>query len=64
MAEKTYRPTSGMASAAKRALKWNKEGKRGGTAVGLARANQLANYQRGPGRRNHARQRTNQTIRC
>ena len=45
MAEKTYRPTSGMASAAKRALKWHKEGKRGGTAVGLARANQLANME-------------------
>lgn len=40
MAE-TYKPTSGMASAAKRALKWREEGKPGGTAVGLARANQL-----------------------
>ncbi len=30
-----------MASAARRALKWKEEGKRGGTAVGLARANQL-----------------------
>lgn len=38
---KTYRPTSGMASAAKRALKWKDEGKPGGTLVGLARANQL-----------------------
>ena len=37
----TYRPTSGMASAAKRALKWKSEGKPGGTLVGLARANQL-----------------------
>lgn len=40
--EKTYTPTDGMASAARRALKWKKEGKRGGTRVGLARANQLA----------------------
>jgi hypothetical protein len=38
---KTYTPTSGMASAAKRALKWKSEGKAGGTLVGLARANQL-----------------------
>jgi hypothetical protein len=38
---KTYKPTSGMASAAKRALKWKDEGKAGGTLVGLARANQL-----------------------
>jgi hypothetical protein len=39
----TYKPTSGMASAARRALKWKKEGYSGGTRVGLARANQLAN---------------------
>ena len=38
---KTYKPTSGMASAARRALKWKSEGKAGGTLVGLARANQL-----------------------
>jgi hypothetical protein len=38
---KTYKPTTGMASAAKRALKWKDEGKPGGTLVGLARANQL-----------------------
>jgi len=38
---KTYTPTSGMASAAKRALKWKSEGEPGGTLVGLARANQL-----------------------
>ena len=38
---KTYKPTTGMASAAKRALKWKEEGKAGGTLVGLARANQL-----------------------
>jgi hypothetical protein len=36
-----YKPTEGMASAAKRALKWKEEGKPGGTLVGLARANQL-----------------------
>ena len=38
---KTYKPTSGMATAARRALKWKQEGKAGGTLVGLARANQL-----------------------
>lgn len=38
---KTYKPTSGMATAAKRALAWKSEGKAGGTLVGLARANQL-----------------------
>jgi hypothetical protein len=43
MAENTYKPTDGMASAARRALKWKEEGRRGGTRVGLARANQLAN---------------------
>jgi hypothetical protein len=36
-----YKPTEGMASAARRALKWKEEGKPGGTLVGLARANQL-----------------------
>jgi hypothetical protein len=40
MAE-TYTPTEGMATAAKRALKWRAEGYPGGTMVGLARANQL-----------------------
>lgn len=40
---KTYKPTTGMATAAKRALKWKDEGKPGGTLVGLARANQLKN---------------------
>lgn len=39
---KSYTPSDGMASAARRALKWKEEGKRGGTRVGLARANQLA----------------------
>jgi hypothetical protein len=38
---KTYKPTSGMATAAKRALAWKADGKPGGTLVGLARANQL-----------------------
>ncbi len=42
MAE-TYTPTTGMASAAKRALAWREEGYPGGTLVGLARANQLKN---------------------
>jgi len=42
MAE-TYTPTTGMATAAKRALKWREEGYPGGTLVGLARANQLKN---------------------
>jgi hypothetical protein len=40
MAE-TYKPTEGMATAARRALKWKEEGRPGGTLVGLARANQL-----------------------
>jgi len=39
----TYTPTEGMASAARRALKWREEGYPGGTPVGLARANQLKN---------------------
>lgn len=42
MADLDLKPTEGMASAAKRALKWKEEGKPGGTRVGLARANQLA----------------------
>ena len=41
MAETTYTPTEGMATAAKRALKWRADGYPGGTLVGLARANQL-----------------------
>lgn len=40
-AAQTYKPTTGMAAAARRALKWKDEGERGGTRVGLARANQL-----------------------
>jgi len=42
MAE-TYSPNDGMKSAARRALDWKKEGKAGGTRVGLARANQIVN---------------------
>lgn len=42
MAE-TYTPTDGMATAAKRALKWHEDGFPGGTQVGLTRANQLKN---------------------
>ncbi len=40
----TYKPTSSMAAAAKRALKWKEEGKAtgAGTSVGWTRANQLA----------------------
>ena len=38
-----YQPTDGMKSAARRALEWKKEGKRGGTRVGLTRANQIVN---------------------
>jgi hypothetical protein len=41
MADKGHKPTSGMKSAAQRALDWHKEGKRGGTSIGLARANQI-----------------------
>lgn len=42
-AEMSLKPTAGMKSAAARALAWKKEGKRGGTAVGLTRANQIVN---------------------
>ena len=42
MAE-TFRPTEAMATEAKKALRWREEFKRGGTRVGVARANQLAN---------------------
>lgn len=38
-----YFPTDGMKEAAKRALKWKDEGYKGGTRVGLARANQIVN---------------------
>ena len=43
--QKMYKPTDGMAEEARRALEWRKEGHRGGTAVGLARARQLVNKQ-------------------
>ena len=43
MAERSNIPTDGMKSAARRALDWKKEGKRGGTSIGLARANQIVN---------------------
>lgn len=36
-------PTEAMQEAAKRALEWKRQGKAGGTRVGLARANQIAN---------------------
>lgn len=41
MAEETYKPTESMANEARRGLDWRKEYNRGGTAVGVARANQL-----------------------
>jgi len=43
MAERQNRPTDSMVAAARRALEWKKEGKRGGTSIGLARANQIVN---------------------
>ena len=42
-AGKTYSPNDGMKSAARRALEWKKDGKRGGTIIGLTRANQIVN---------------------
>jgi len=42
MAEKTFTPTERMAAAAKRGLKLREEFNRGGTQVGVDRANQLA----------------------
>jgi HK97 family phage portal protein len=36
-------PNEGMREAARRALRWKEEGRQGGTRVGLARANQIAN---------------------
>jgi len=42
-ASKTYSPNDGMKSAARRALAWKKDGKRGGTIIGLTRANQIVN---------------------
>lgn len=43
MDEEGFVPTPGMASAAKRALEWRAEFKRGGTPVGVARARDLMN---------------------
>lgn len=43
MAEETYKPTEAMAQEAERGLKWREEFNRGGTLVGVARANQLKN---------------------
>lgn len=40
-----FKPTDSMASEAQRALDWRKEGNRGGTSVGVARARQLVNRQ-------------------
>jgi hypothetical protein len=39
----TYKPTDEMARIASRALEWRKEYNRGGTLIGVARANQLKN---------------------
>lgn len=35
------KPSNGMKAAARRALKWHEEGKRGGTIVGFTRARQI-----------------------
>jgi hypothetical protein len=42
-AAKSYSPNDGMKSAARRALAWKEEGKRGGTIIGVTRANQIVN---------------------
>lgn len=42
-ASDSFEPTKGMIDEAKRALKWRSEFKRGGTAVGIARARDIAN---------------------
>ena len=41
MMAETYKPTEAMAREAERGLKWREEYNRGGTLVGVARANQL-----------------------
>ena len=38
-----FKPTTGMAAEARRGLEWRKEYNRGGTAVGVARARDVAN---------------------
>jgi len=43
MAEKGYKPTQAMKTAAQRALNWRSEFGRGGTAVGIARARDIVN---------------------
>ena len=43
LADLNLRPTDAMAKEAQRGLDWRKEHKRGGTTVGVARANQLVN---------------------
>jgi len=43
MMAETYKPTESMAREAERGLKWREEYNRGGTLVGVARANQLKN---------------------
>jgi hypothetical protein len=43
MSEKSYTPPPGAASNARKGLEWRKEHNRGGTAVGVARARDLAN---------------------
>ena len=43
MAEDNYKPTESMANEAARGLKWREEYNRGGTQVGVTRANQLVN---------------------
>jgi HK97 family phage portal protein len=43
IADVNLRPPESVAAVARRALAWREEGRPGGTAVGLARANQLAN---------------------
>ena len=42
-ASDSFTPTKGMVAEAKRVLEWRKEFKRGGTAVGIARARDIAN---------------------
>jgi HK97 family phage portal protein len=46
VADVDLRPTEEIAAVARRALAWKEDGRPGGTAVGLARANQLANRER------------------
>ena len=43
-----YKPTAGMVEEAKRGLAWRRDGDRGGTAVGLARARDISNNKQLP----------------